>query len=170
MRYHYYERWKVILLVCALTLAFCAAAAGGAFLWWQHSYRFTIPADEIKRVAIFSAGCLESEVRELTDPEDVAALCKSVNTLRVRRVPYPDRYFVDGGVSYLFIFHKTDGRALYLSVNPAGLMELRDTYAGAGEGFLFAETATDMASAFFERARPLPVPHLDEYVAQYGLP
>ena len=33
MRYHYYERWKVVLLVCVLAFAFCAAAAGGAFLW-----------------------------------------------------------------------------------------------------------------------------------------
>ncbi len=172
MRYHYYERWKVVLLVCVLAFAFCAAAAGGAFLWWQHSYRFSIPADEIGRVAIFSAGCLEREAGELTDLESVAALCEAVNALRIRRVPDPDRYFVDGGTSYLLVFHKTVGRALYLSVNPAGLMKLRDTYAGAGEGYLYAETAPDMARAFFEQAQPLPVPvpRLDEYIAQYGLP
>lgn len=49
MRYRYYERWKVVLLVCLS----CTAVAAITFVLWLYSYRFSFPAEEIERVAIF---------------------------------------------------------------------------------------------------------------------
>ena len=100
MHYRYYERWKVILLVCLS----CAAVAVISFAVWLCSYRFSFPAEETERVTIFARSYWGQEGRELTAPEEIAALCEALNGLRIRRVVYPDGYFVDGGTSYLLLF------------------------------------------------------------------
>lgn len=159
MRYRYYERWKVVLLVCLS----CAAVAAITFVLWLYSYQFSFPAEEMERVAIFEISFHAQKARELTDPEDVAALCESVNALRVRRVLRPEAYFVDGGTSYLLLFHQKDGSTQSLRVNPAGLLQLCDSSASEGEAYLYTESGPDVARTFFERAQPIPASRMEAY-------
>lgn len=154
MRYRYYERWKVILLVCLS----CTAVAAISFAVWLYSCRLSFPAEEIERVAIFEISFHAQKARELTDPEDVAALCESVNALRLRRVLRPEAYFVDGGMSYLLLFQQKDGSTQSLRVNPAGLLQLCDSSASEEEAYLYAASGPDIAETFFERAQPVPAP------------
>ena len=159
MRYRYYERWKVVLLVCLS----CAAVAAISFAVWLYSCRFSIPAEEIERVAIFEISFHAQKARELTDPEDVAALCESVNALRVRRVLRPEAYFVDGGTSYLLLFHQKDGGARYLRTNDSHLITAFESWPGGGEPCFYAESGPDVARTFFERAQPIPASRMEAY-------
>lgn len=154
MHYRYYERWKVILLVCLS----CAAVAVISFAVWLCSYRFSFPAEETERVTIFARSYWGREGRELTAPEEIAALCEALNGLRVRRVVYPDGYFVDGGTSYLLLFQQKDGSTQSLRVNPARLLQLCDSSASEEEAYLYAASGPDIAETFFERAQPVPAP------------
>lgn len=154
MHYRYYERWKVILLVCLS----CTAVAAISFAVWLCSYRFSFPAEETERVTIFARSYWGQEGRELTAPEEIAALCEALNGLRVRRVLYPDGYFVDGGTSYLLLFQQKDGSTQSLRVNPARLLQLCDSSASGEEAYLYAASGPDIAETFFERAQPVPAP------------
>lgn len=159
MRYHYYERWKVVLLVCLS----CAAVAAISFAVWFYSCRFSFPAEEMERVAIFEISFHAQKARELTDPEDVAALCKSVNTLRVRRVLRPEEYFADGGTSYLLLFHQKDGGVRYLRTDDSHLITAFESWPGGTNPYFYAEAGPDIAKQFFERARPIPAARMEGY-------
>lgn len=159
MRYRYYERWKVVLLVCLS----CAAVAAITFVLWLYSYQFSFPAEEMERVAIFEISFHAQKARELTDPEDVAALCESVNALRVRRVLRPEAYFVDGGTSYLLLFRQKDGGARYLRTDDSHLITAFESWPGGTEPCFYAESGQDIAKQFFEQAQPIPASRMEAY-------
>ncbi len=159
MRYRYYERWKVVLLVCLS----CTAVAAITFVLWLYSYRFSFPAEEIERVAIFEISFHAQKARELTDPENVAALCESVNALRLRRVLRPEAYFVNGGTSYLLLFHQKDGGARYLRTDDSHLITAFESWPGGMNPYFYAEAGQDITKQFFEQAQPIPASRMEAY-------